>query len=103
MPDLISSLVPFFGLLILLVAVVGAISALVQKREPTTSFPYQKQDILFTPAERSFLGVLEQAVDKQHRIFGKVRLADVIKVKKGLSKSTWQSEFNKIKSKHEVR
>ena len=100
MPDLITSLYPFFGLLIILVVVVGAIFAFTQKRKPITSYPYQKQDRLFTPAERSFLGVMEQALGDQHRVFGKVRLADVIEVKSGVSRSVRQSAFNRIQAKH---
>jgi hypothetical protein len=100
MPDLITSLFPYFGLLILFVVVVGAISVFNQKSKPITSYPYQKQNKLFTPAERSFLGVLEQAVSDQYRVFGKVRLADVIEVKSGVSRSVRQSAFNRIQSKH---
>ncbi len=43
-------------------------------------YRYGSQRALFTPAERSFLGVLEQAMGETYRIFGKVRLADVINV-----------------------
>ena len=100
MPDLITSLFPYFGLLILIVVIVGAISAFTQKPKPNISYPYQKQNKLFTPAERSFLGVLDQVVGDQYRVFGKVRLADVIKVKPGVSRSVRQSAFNRIKSKH---
>lgn len=100
MPDLIKTLLPFFGILMIIVIAVSVISILARKRQPTPSFPYRKQDRLFTPAERSFLGVLNQAVGDQYHIFGKVRLADVIKVKKGLSRPAQQSAFNKIQSKH---
>lgn len=100
MPDLIAALLPFFGILILLVVVVGLFALFAPKRKSTASYPYQKQDSLFTPAERSFLGVLEQAVGSQNMIFGKVRLADVIKVKRGLGGSARQSAFNRIQSKH---
>lgn len=31
---------------------------------------------------------------------GKVRLADVVKVKGGMNKSSWQTAFNRIQSKH---
>jgi very-short-patch-repair endonuclease len=64
------------------------------------SLPYEKEPLLFTPAERSFLGVLESALGDKVRIFGKVRLADVIKVKSGLSGSARQQAFNRIQGKH---
>lgn len=64
------------------------------------ALPYQKEPYLFTPAERSFLGVLEAALGNQFRVLGKVRLADVIRVKPGLSGSARQQAFNRIQSKH---
>lgn len=70
------------------------------KSGDTEDYPYEKEQTLFTPAERSFFGVLEQAVDGKVRIMGKVRLADVVKVKKGNNKSAWQKAFNRIQSKH---
>ncbi|MGF1807490.1 DUF2726 domain-containing protein, partial [Aliivibrio sifiae] len=56
---------------------------------------------LFTPAERSFFGVLQQAVATDNvLVFGKVRVADVIAPEKGMTKSAWQTAFNKISAKH---
>jgi Protein of unknown function (DUF2726) len=60
---------------------------------------YVARDSLFTPAERSFFGALENAVGDQFRVFGKVRIADVINVKSASNK-TWQSAFNRISAKH---
>jgi len=65
-----------------------------------TEYPYKKLDFLFSPAERSFLGVLKQAVGDDAQVFGKVRVADVIVPKKGMSRSDWQKAFNKISGKH---
>ena len=65
-----------------------------------SNFPYIKRGVLFTPAERSFLGVLNQAVGDQAQIFGKVRVADVITTKKGMTPSERQTAFNKISAKH---
>ncbi len=59
-------------------------------------FPYKKRKALFSPAERSFLGVLEQAVGEELRVLAKVRLADVLITEKGAGKSA----FNRISSKH---
>jgi very-short-patch-repair endonuclease len=64
------------------------------------NYPYEKEPVLFSPAERSFLDVLDQAVNGQLRIMGKVRLADVVKVKTGMNRSAWQNAFNRIQSKH---
>lgn len=72
---------------------------------------------MFSAAERSFLGVLEQIVGKEYRIIGKVRMArstalragsnnakrrapKVSAARKGLSASARTSALNRITSKH---
>jgi hypothetical protein len=72
-----------------------------EKNKPSQeALPYQKSDALFSPAERSFLGVLHQAVGNNAAIFGKVRVADVVEPKAGLGRSVRQKAFNKISAKH---
>ena len=71
-----------------------------QGRAGAIGFPYQPAKTLFSAAERSFLGVLDQAVGPEHRVFGKVRVADVALVKPGLGKSARQSALNRIAYKH---
>ncbi len=61
---------------------------------------YLKRGALFSPAERSFLGVLEKALESEYRILGKVRIADVLTPERGLSQKKWQIAFNKISAKH---
>jgi uncharacterized membrane protein YciS (DUF1049 family) len=91
---------PIF-IIVAVVAIVIVAFTLGAKRSRTVkTFPYVKRQTLFTPAERSFLGVLEQAVGSEYRVFGKVRLADVIEVRRGLSKSERQSARNRIDRKH---
>ncbi len=99
--ELISLVAPVFGIVLVLglVVLVGRV-LFGSNRNSSITFPYDKQASLFTPAERSFLGVLEQAVGDKHRVFGKVRIADVIKVKTGLNNSVRQSALNRITSKH---
>lgn len=63
-------------------------------------FPYQKRTCLFTPAERKFLLALEQVLPPDCRVFGQVRLADVLDIRPGLTRSQWGSAFARIKSKH---
>ncbi len=61
---------------------------------------YRQRDALFTAAERSFLGVLDQAAAGRYRVFGKVRIADVLEPVKGLDKRVWARTFNRISAKH---
>lgn len=61
---------------------------------------FDRQENLFSPAERSFLGVLEQALDGRYRVYGKIRVGDIIKPAKGLSRSSRTTTLNKINLKH---
>ena len=63
-------------------------------------YNYQKRGALFTPAERSFISILDQAISDDYRIFGKVRVADILNPAKGMDRKNWQVAFNKISSKH---
>ena len=90
---------------ILVAVIIIAITAIVlrglsNKSDPdSTDFPYQRAGALFSPAERSFYGVLRQVVGNNANIFGKVRVADVVMPRKGLSRSDRQKAFNKISGK----
>jgi hypothetical protein len=80
-----------------------ALAALRDKAASSTSalgFPYQPAKTLFSAAERSFLGVLDQAVGAEHRVFGKVRVADVATVKAGLGASARRAALNRVAAKH---
>lgn len=88
------------AVLIVVVLVVVILKLSQKQGTKSTDYPYRKLDVLFTPAERSFLGVLNQSVGENTQIFGKVRVADVIAPKKGISRSDWQKAFNKISGKH---
>ena len=61
---------------------------------------YRKRGELFSAAEEKFLISLDEAVSDKYRVFGKVRVADVITPEKGLDRSNWQVAFNKISAKH---
>jgi Protein of unknown function (DUF2726). len=61
---------------------------------------YDLADSLFSPAERSFFGVLTTITDEETVITTKVRLADVFEIKKGLDRSERQRALNRISAKH---
>lgn len=68
------------------------------KHAPPPKGEYKKAEFL-SPAEKNFLMVLNSAVGSKYRIFAKVRLADIISPSAG-EKSSWQTQFNRINSKH---
>ena len=61
---------------------------------------YEAAPALLTPAERSFFGVLQQAVASDYQIFAKVRLADIVRPVRNPSRSGWRSAFNRTIGKH---
>jgi hypothetical protein len=61
---------------------------------------YEVVTDFLSAAERSFFGVLQQAVSSDFIIFAKVRLADIVRPVKNPSRSEWQSAFNRICGKH---
>jgi very-short-patch-repair endonuclease len=62
--------------------------------------PYKSRDVLFTPAELNFLNTLEQSLNNNYRIYGKVRLWDIIEPKNNLDGKSYQKAINRISSKH---
>jgi len=89
-------------LVVLALAVLMVIAVLWKQvsRAGAIGFPYQPAKALFTAAERSFLGVLDQAVGAEYRVFGKVRVADLASVKSGLGRSARRGALNPIAAKH---
>ncbi len=63
------------------------------------SLPYGRIPDLFTPAERHFLNTLDRATPENLRVFGKVRIADVLRVTASNRKRFWRY-FTQISSKH---
>ena len=90
-------------ILVIVVVVAAAFLAVAGKKAGTGSkvgFPYVPAKALFSPAERSFLGVLDHAVGSEHRVFGKVRVADLAAVKPGLGNAARQGALNRVAAKH---
>ena len=54
----------------------------------------------FGESELKFHEVLQEAVGDEVVLMGKVRLADILTVKKDTEGSRWRSAFNRIQSKH---
>lgn len=88
------------GLMLLAIFSLVWFATRLAKTRSKNAHPYRQLAALFTPAERSFYGVLTQAVNGDALIFGKVRVADVLTPQKSSIKGVWQTAFNKISAKH---
>ena len=84
----------WLGLAVLAVAVL--IWILIRLHE---KLPYEMNETILTERERSFYRILRPIADKlELQICPKVRVADIVSIKKGTR--DWQKWFNKIRSKH---
>jgi len=89
--------------LMVVIVVIGLIKA--QNRPESlqadveASSPYIKRHNVFSVAERIFYRALKSAVGHQYEIFVQVRVADLLDVQKGMSRSDHEKYMNKIKSK----
>lgn len=87
------------GVVIVLCAVFLALASRSDSKVDAKNVAYQRAT-LFSPAERSFLGVLDQAIGSEYRVFGKVRVADVLEVGRDTDPAKRRSAFNRISAKH---
>lgn len=66
-----------------------------------STYPYEKQNHIFTRAEQVFLKSLDHAMKGSgYRVFGKLRIADVLRVSVKQDKKKFWYWFTKISSKH---
>jgi len=80
--------------------VVILLGILINKFENKEIFNYDKR-FLLTKSESNFYRYLVQAVnEKNYTIFPKVRIADIVKPKKELSKKQYNKNFWRTSSKH---
>jgi hypothetical protein len=91
----------FVGIGIIAIAIAALLVWRIRSnRQKNIGFPYSRGSGLFSDVERSFLEVLEQAVGEQYRVFGKVRVADIIDVQPSLKDTLKQIAFDRITSRH---
>jgi hypothetical protein len=87
-------------LVVVALAIVMVLAALKRKGAGGKAGSYYLRKALFSPAERSFLEVLDHEVPAGVRVFGKVRLEDIFGVVSGLERGARQAARNRINRKH---
>jgi very-short-patch-repair endonuclease len=67
------------------------VASLTPTERPASNLPYERIPTLLSAAERDFFAALQQAAPAGHRIFGQVRLANLVQVKQSArrDKSHW--------------
>lgn len=54
-------------------------------------FPFDRKNAIFTPAEKNFQNLVEQALGTKYRIVNRVRLSDIVTIRNGVSSKAGQS------------
>lgn len=63
-------------------------------------FPFERKSAIFTPAEKNFQNLVEQAMGSKYRIINRVKLADVVTIRNGVSNKASQTASNNANSKY---
>lgn len=80
--------------------VVVAVVIITLSPGPLGPMPYYRRGALMSPAERMLFQALQATCGRQYQVFAKVRIADLIAVKKGGTRKARTIALNRIAAKH---
>ncbi len=63
-------------------------------------FPFDKKATVFTPAEKNFQNLLEQAIGGDYRIINRVKLSDIVTIRNGVSARASQTAVSNADNKY---
>ncbi|WP_440874767.1 DUF2726 domain-containing protein [Thalassotalea sp. PLHSN55] len=86
-----------FAMISLIVVVAMLASRLNDNSFP---FPFDSKASVFTPAEKNFQILVEQAVGPKYRVINRVKLSDIVAVRKGVSSRASQTAVNNAENKY---
>jgi hypothetical protein len=86
-----------FALISLIVIVAVLASRLNNNSFP---FPFDSKPTVFTPAEKNFQNLLEQAMGNKYRILNRVKLSDIVTIRNGVSDRASQSAVSNAEGKY---
>lgn len=84
--------------LITLVVIVAVLAS--RLNDNSFPFPFDSKKVLFTPAEKNFQNLVEQALGGKYRVLNRVRLSDVLRVRNGVSSRASQTAAKSAESKY---
>ncbi len=86
-----------FALITLIVVVAVLASRLNDNSFP---FPFDSKALIFTPAEKNFQNLVEQAIGSKYRVINRVKLSDIVNVRNGISDRAVQSATTNAEGKY---
>ncbi|MEI6894876.1 MAG: DUF2726 domain-containing protein [Colwellia sp.] len=84
--------------LITLVVIVAVLAS--RLNDNSFPFPFDSKKALFTPAEKNFQNLVEQALGAKYRVLNRVRLSDVVTIRNGVSSRASQSAVKSATTKY---
>jgi hypothetical protein len=84
--------------LITLVVIVAVLAS--RLNDNSFPFPFDSKQAIFTPAEKNFQNLVEQALGAKYRVLNRVRLSDVVTIRNGVSSRASQSAAKSAESKY---
>ena len=84
--------------LISLVVIVGVLAS--RLNDNSFPFPFDCKKTVFTPAEKNFQNLLEQAMGQKYRIINRVKLSDIVTIRQGVSSRASQSAAANAEGKY---
>ncbi|MCW8832786.1 MAG: DUF2726 domain-containing protein [Colwellia sp.] len=84
--------------LISLIVIVGVLAS--RLNDNSFPFPFDSKASVFTPAEKNFQNLVEQAMGNKYRILNRVKLADIVTIRNGVSSRASQSAANNAEGKY---
>jgi hypothetical protein len=84
--------------LISLIVIVGVLAS--RLNDNSFPFPFDSKNSVFTPAEKNFQNLVEQAMGTKYRIINRVKLADIVTIRNGVSDRASQSAVNNAEGKY---
>ena len=84
--------------LISLIVIVGVLAS--RLNDNSYPFPFDSKAAVFTPAEKNFQNLLEQAMGHKYRIINRVKLSDIVTIRNGVSNRASQSAVSNAEGKY---
>lgn len=84
--------------LISLIVIVGVLAS--RLNDNSFPFPFDSKASVFTPAEKNFQNLIEQAMGHKYRVINRVKLSDVVTIRNGVSNRASQSAATNAEGKY---
>ncbi|WP_448551040.1 DUF2726 domain-containing protein [Thalassotalea montiporae] len=84
--------------LISLIAIVAVLAS--RLTDNSFPFPFDSKPAVYTAAEKNFLTLVESALGPEYRVLNRVALADIVNIRRGVSKKATQAALKSANNKY---